>query len=97
MVEVHVESARASDEAIHLVQSAIKNEIARLKLSLEMAKKRLAPFEQKYGVTSEHFMVEMSAEDLEGGDDEYVLWAGEYKLMQRLQDKLNRLQEVQVS
>src|SRR5215468_3304846 len=25
---------------------------------------------------------------LEGKDDEYVHWAGEYKLMQRLQDKL---------
>ncbi len=97
MVEVHVESAQASDEAIYLVQSAIKSEIARLKLGLEMAKKRLAPFEQKYGVTSEHFMAEMSAEDLEGGDDEYVLWAGEYKLRQRLQDKLNQLQEIKVS
>src|SRR5262245_33561555 len=39
-------------------------------------------------MTSEHFIVEMTAEDLEGKDDEYVHWAGEYKLMQRLQDKL---------
>jgi hypothetical protein len=54
----------------------------------------LAPFEERYDVTSEHFITEMAAEDLEGGDDEYVCWAGEYQLMQRLQDKLQRLQEI---
>jgi len=36
----------------------------------------------------------MAAEDLEGGDDEYVRWAGEYKLIQRLQEKLLKLQEI---
>ena len=27
-------------------------------------------------------------------DDEYVRWAGEYKLMQKLQQKLRKLQEI---
>jgi len=54
----------------------------------------MVPFEQKYGVTSEHFISEWAAEDLEGGDDEYVRWAGEYKLMQRLQEKLQTLREI---
>ena len=62
---------------------------------MKLARERLVPFEQKYGVTSEHFIAEMAAEDLEGGDDEYVCWAGEYKLMQRLQDKLRQLQEIE--
>ena len=48
----------------------------------------------KYGVTSEHFITEMTAEDLEGKDDEYVRWAGEYQLTQRLRDKLRKLQEI---
>jgi len=39
-------------------------------------------------------MSEMAAEDLEGGDDEYVRWAGEYKLIQRLQERLLKLQEI---
>ena len=46
------------------------------------------------GSPSEHFLAVMTAEDLEGKDDEYVHWAGEYKLMQRLQDKLRKLQEI---
>ena len=59
----------------------------RLELALKLARARLAPFEQKYSVTSKYFISEMAAEDLEGGDEEYVCWAGEYRLMQRLQGK----------
>jgi len=72
----------------------IESQIARLELGLQLARKRLVPFEQKYGVTSEYFIPEMAAENLEGGDDEYVRWAGEYKLMQRLQEKLQELAEI---
>ena len=71
----------------------VESQIARLELGLQLARKRLVPFEQKYGVTSEYFISEMAAEDLEGGDDEYVRWAGEYKLMQRLQERLQELAE----
>jgi len=43
----------------------------------------------KYGVTSEHFIAEMAAEDLAGGDDEYINWAGEYDLREALKVKLS--------
>lgn len=52
---------------------------------------RLLLFEHKYGVSSEYFIAEMAAEDLEDGDEEYVQWAGEGQLMQRLQEKLDSL------
>jgi hypothetical protein len=94
MSTIYIEPAQKTGEVLYLIQSAIEGEITRLKLALKLAQERLAPFEQKYGVTSEHFMAEMSAEDLTGGDDEYVRWAGEYQLMQRLQEKLQRLQEI---
>lgn len=95
MSKLYIEPARASVEVLRLVQSAIRSEIIRLELALEMAKKRLARFEEKYGVTSEHFIAEMAAEDLEGGDDEYVQWAGEYWLMRDLEEKLTQLKEPQ--
>ena len=79
---------------MRLVRAAIESEVAKLELALKMAVKRLAPFEEKYGVTSEYFLAAMTAEDLEGKDDEYVRWAGEYRLMQRLQDKSRKLQEI---
>lgn len=94
MATIYIEPKQESREVLRLVRSAIESEIAKLELALKMAMKRLAPFEEKYGVTSEHFIAEMTAEDLEGKDDEYVQWAGEYKLMQRLQGKLHKLQEI---
>jgi hypothetical protein len=94
MSTIYVEPAQKSSEVLHLVRLAIESQVAKLELGLKIAEKRLAPFEQKYGVTSEYFISEMAAEDLEGGDDEYVRWAGEYKLMQRLQRKLRQFLEI---
>jgi len=94
MATLYVEPIHESGEILQLVRAAIESEVVKLELALKMAMKRLTPFEEKYGVTSEHFIAEMTAEDLEGKNDEYVHWAGEYKLMQRLQDKLRKLQEI---
>ena len=94
MSTIYIEPVRKTAEVLYLVQSAIKSEVTRLELALRLARGRLAPFEQEYGVASEYFISEMAAEDLKGGDDEYVRWAGEYKLMQRLQEKLRQLREI---
>lgn len=91
---ISIEPAQDAGEVLCLVQSAIQGEIRNLELALNLARKRLKPFEEKYGVNSAHFIIEMTAEDLENGDDEYVSWAGEYKLMQRLQAKLRKLKEI---
>lgn len=95
MSTIYIEPAQKANEVLPLIRSAIEGEITRLELALKLARERLIPFEQKYGVTSEYFISEMAAEDLEGGDDEYVRWAGEYKLMQRLQEKLQQLREIE--
>ena len=92
---IYVEPAQRAGEVLSLVRAAVEGEITRLELALKLARERLVPYEQKYGVTSERFIAEMAAEDLEGGDDEYVRWAGEYKLMQRLQEKLQQLREIE--
>lgn len=94
MMTLSVSPARRSGEVLNLVRAAVENEIAKLELALKQAKKRLTPFQQKYGVSSEHFITGMTAEDLEGGDDEYVSWAGEYRLMLRLREKLDRLRDI---
>ncbi len=95
MSVIYIETTETATDVRELVQAAIEGQVAKLELGLVMTRKRLAPFEQKYGVTSDHFISEMAAEDLEGGDNEYVQWAGEYMLMQRLQDKLWRLQGIE--
>ncbi|MFH1635902.1 MAG: hypothetical protein ABIG63_18065 [Chloroflexota bacterium] len=94
MSTVYGETTRNANDVLYLIQSAVAGEIARLELALMAAKQRLVPFEQKYNVTSKYFISEMTAEDLEDQDDEYVHWAGEYRLMERLQEKLQSLHEI---
>jgi hypothetical protein len=91
---IYMDSREYADTQ-QLVKSAIDAEIARLELALALDRQRLAPFEEKYGVTSEQFIDTMAAEDLEGRDDEYVQWAGEFRLWQRLQQKLNQLRDIE--
>lgn len=93
MNTIHIEPAQ-NKQVLRLVQGAVQTEITRLELALELARKRLAPFEEKHHVTSEKFIATMTAEDLTGGDDEYVQWAGEYKLAQRLEEKLTQLKDL---
>lgn len=97
MSTLYVQPLDQAQHLLPLVRAAVNGEIVRLELALHLARERLLPFERKYGVTSKHFVEHMTAEDLQGGDDEYVQWAGEYRLMQRLEEKLARLQEVEYS
>jgi hypothetical protein len=94
MTILYVEPRQQANEIMPLVQSAVESQIVKLELALKLADKRLKPFEQKYGVASEYFISDMTAEDLAGGDDEYVHWAGEYRLRQRLLQKLNTLRGI---
>jgi hypothetical protein len=92
---IYIQSDQEASDVLHLVRTAIEAEAIRLELALEMANQRLMSFEKKYNVTSEYFISHLSAEDLTGGDDEYISWAGEYQLKQRLQKKLKQLREIQ--
>jgi hypothetical protein len=94
MTTIYMDSKEFADTQ-QLVKSAIDGEIARLELALALARQRLTPFEEKYDISSEQFIDTMAAEDLEGRDDEYVQWAGEYRLWQRLQQKLNQLHRIE--
>jgi len=83
------------NKVLPLVKSAIDAEITQLELALEMAFKRISPFEEKYKTGPEYFITNMTAEDLDGNDDEYINWAGEYKLKLKLEDKLRQLREIE--
>ena len=74
------------------VLQAIESYKARLRASIERTQRRLVQFEQRYGVDTAHFLQQMAAEDLEGGDLEYVEWAGEAKLLEGLEAELTELE-----
>jgi hypothetical protein len=74
------------------VLSAIEAYKVRLRANIMRTQRRLATFEQRYGVNTSHFLQTMTAEDLEGGDIEYVNWAGEAKLLAGLEEELTELE-----
>jgi hypothetical protein len=83
------------DKAVSILIEALETESFRLKYSLKLIKKRLSKFEKKYQVSSEKFINDWSAEDLENKDMEYVAWAGEYKLSKRLNERLAALESIE--
>ena len=93
--QLSVRSERNPAAMLHLVKATIDAEVRKLELAVELAEKRLRPFEEKYRTTSEDFLANFAAEDLDGGDDEYVRWAGEYRLKQRLLEKLAAFREIE--
>jgi hypothetical protein len=62
---------------ITIIKTAIESETKILQRSLSKTNHILLKFEAKYQISSDFFINHWTTEDLEGGDDEYVSWAGE--------------------
>ena len=96
MLQLQIKSDSPDVEIVqNLVQSAIDSEIKNLKRSIEKTNKLLMEFEAKYQVSSEFFFAKWTAEDLTGGDEEYVSWAGEIKIKQKLTNSLQKLEAIE--
>lgn len=78
-----------------IVKSAISAEIKRLEIGLNRTNREIKEFEGKYEVSSEIFLKEFTTEDLKGGDDEYITWAGELKIRDRILDELKKLKDIE--
>ena len=74
------------------ILSALEAYQARLRMNIARTERRLREFESRYQTTTEHFLAAMAAEDLAGGDLEYVEWAGEAKLLKGLESELGELE-----
>ncbi|MBK7218776.1 MAG: hypothetical protein IPH95_17380 [Candidatus Promineofilum sp.] len=80
-------------QAYRAVLSAIDAYKQRLRAGIARGRRQLTLFEERYGVSTEHFLTHMAAEDLSGGDMEYVEWAGEAKLLGNLETELAELEQ----
>ncbi len=96
MIKVKVQST-SRDSAVDAIKTAISSEIKRLEIGLLKTVKQLEKFEKKYRVSSKVFRQRFTAEDLKGGDREYVEWMGELALQERIADDLRKLKRVVVS
>ncbi len=78
-----------------IIQSAISAEIKRIEFGLNMTNKEIRRFEDEYKVSSELFSAQFTAEDLKGRDDEYIRWAGELKIRERILAILTKLKDIE--
>jgi hypothetical protein len=81
------------EDVTDVIKSAISAEIKRLEIGLNRTNREIKRFEDEYKVSSEVFLKEIAAEDLKGGDDEYIRWAGELKIKDRILDELKKLKD----
>ena len=78
-----------------LVKKAIASELCRLENSQRLARKRLDYFEEQYQQRSSQFQDTLAAEDMAGGDLEYVEWMGEVRFFLELEEKIQSLKSLE--
>jgi hypothetical protein len=90
MIKLQIQSD-AKDSVIGIIQSAIAAEIKRLEIGLQKTNKTIEKFEKKYQVSSADLKKQLTAEDMEHGDQEYIEWAGELKIRKRIMTDLKKI------
>ena len=84
----------SDNSTMDIIKDAIEAELKRLELGLQKTDKQIVKFENEYKMSSEMFLSKCTAEDMKNGDSEYIAWAGELKIRERILDDLNRLKEI---
>jgi hypothetical protein len=86
-----------SDErdVTEIVKSAISAELKRLEIALNKTDREIKKFEEEYKISSDVFLREFTAEDLKGGDEEYIKWSGELKMKECILEDLQRLKDIE--
>ena len=94
MIRLQIQSD-TKENALDIVRTAISAEIKRLEIGLHKTEKQIKRFEKEYNVSSDTFQKEFTAEDLKGKDREYIEWAGELKVRERILKDLRNLKDIQ--
>lgn len=80
-----------SQQAAQSVLQALETYKEQLRQSIARTERRLHTYEERYGVSTLVLMTEMTADDLSGGDLDYIEWTGEFELLNGLQQELEEL------
>ena len=92
MTSVRMVIELRAKQGVQPIIQAIDAYKARLRASIRRTRRRLAEFEKRHGVDTAMFLHNVAAEDLEGGDLQYVEWAGEARLLEGLEAELAELE-----
>jgi hypothetical protein len=77
-----------------LVEAALANELRLLQAGIHRAEQRLSEFEEKYQLATLEFIRRYEADEFEE-TLELAEWIGEYRLLEKLREKIDILQGIQ--
>ena len=80
------------DSILSLVNAALVAEEREILTGIQKTIQKLLVFEKRYNVDTSSFLKNLSVDD----EMESLEWLGEHETLQRLQNKLSRLKEIQV-
>ncbi|MGD9732058.1 MAG: hypothetical protein AB7U45_07730 [Desulfamplus sp.] len=93
MVRLQIISDR--NDIVPVIQDAIEAKMRRTEIGFRKTEQEIRKFEMKYNIPSDDFITSFTAEDLAGGDEDYVSWMGEIKLRESLLEELQALHEIE--
>jgi phage shock protein A len=76
-----------------LVQAALRTELRLLEAGIRRTEQNIQQFETRYDLPSAEFIRRYEQDELEESL-EFAEWIGEYRLLQRLREKADTLQEI---
>ncbi|NJN82980.1 MAG: hypothetical protein HC802_12340 [Caldilineaceae bacterium] len=78
-----------------LVESALLERAKRLEAAIRQTEIRLTAFEKRYGLNTGEFLTRFAQNQYQHSDD-YDDWIGESRMLDRLREKLNRLESITI-
>ncbi|MEZ4525541.1 MAG: hypothetical protein R2941_06430 [Desulfobacterales bacterium] len=93
MVRLQIISDR--DNIIPVIQDAIEAKRKRMEIGFRKTEKEIQRFEIKYNISSDKFLASCTAEDLAGGDEDYISWMGELKLRDAILEEMQAISEIE--
>ena len=79
-----------------LVVAALEAEKNELLTAIIKTEQKLSVFEKKFNVSTSDFMITGYQEIPQISEMEAIEWLGEYETLKKLQEKLSRLQEIEI-
>ncbi len=76
-----------------LVEAALQNELRLLQAGIRRCHQRLQQFEKEFGISTAKFLRKYEKDEL-NESLEFAEWIGEHRLLERLQEKAETLQEI---
>jgi hypothetical protein len=77
-----------------LVEAALANELRLLEAGIQRTERRLREFEARYQLSTDEFTRRFEGDEFEE-TLEFAEWIGEYRLLERLREKVDTLQGVE--